>query len=305
MKENNLMGQGLGSLLGIKIEEKKKVSNAEVDINLIDAGDYQPRTIFEENSLHELKESILENGIIQPLIVTKNGDRYKLIAGERRLRASKLAGLQTVPVVVKEASNQSISLMSLIENVQRKDLGCIEVAKAYKRIINEFSLSHDELAKKIGTDKSNVSNHLRLLNMPEAVLEIIDNQDISFGHAKILASIKNEGTLQELVELIISDNISVRRLTELVDSINDSKESEIEPSMDLPKIDENSLSLNQIDTLKHDSLEEKSVKDKNYLDGYIVKIEQKKIKEDSGKLIIEYNSKEELDLILIKLKENK
>lgn len=301
MKENNLMGQGLGSLLSIKIDDKKKVTNAEVDIELIDAGDYQPRTIFEETSLNELKESIIENGIIQPLIVTKNGDRYKLIAGERRLRASKLAGLKTVPVVIKEATNQSISLMSLIENVQRKDLGCVEIAKAYKRIVNEFSLSHDELAKKIGTNKSNVSNHLRLLNMPDSILDVIDTKDVSFGHAKILASIKNESTLHELVELIINDNISVRRLTELVDSINDEKGTKTDD------ISTKSINPSDIDVKGSKDLldvlpDEKIAKDKIYLTGFCVQIEQKKTKDDSGKLILDYSSQEELDLILSKLK---
>lgn len=301
MKENNLMGQGLGSLLNIKIDDKKKVNNSEVDIELIDAGDYQPRTIFEETSLNELKESIIENGIIQPLIVTRNGDRYKLIAGERRLRASKLAGLKTVPVVIKEASNQSISLMSLIENVQRKDLGCVEIAKAYKRIVTEFSLSHDELAKKIGTNKSNVSNHLRLLNMPDSILDVIDSKDVSFGHSKILASIKNESTLQELVDLILNDNISVRRLTELVDSINDEKHTKSDEISSKPIANSESDLKSQkelSDTLPDD----KVLKDKIYLTGFLVTIEQKKTKDDSGKLILDYNSKEELDLILSKLK---
>lgn len=305
---NNLVGQGLSSLISVNLDKKKPQN--EVSIDLIDACDYQPRTIFEEESLVELKDSIVENGIIQPLIVTKNGDRYKLIAGERRLRASKMAGLTVVPVVVKEADNKSISLMSLIENVQRKDLSCIEIARAYRRIIDEFAFSHEELAKKIGTNKSNVSNHLRLLNMPEKILGMIESKAISFGHAKVLAAIKDESILTDLVDLIATDNISVKKLTELIDQFSNEKtepESKIvqsdiianndfhsDESSDIMKSDEKDFESHQI-------VSDKTVINK-YLEGYSLPIELKKNKDNSGRISIECSDQSQIDAILKFLK---
>ena len=162
-----------------------------VDVNSIKTNPNQPRKIFKEKDLEELAESIKENGIIQPLIVAEleNG-HYELVAGERRLRAAKKIGLEQVPVVVKKATEREKMIMSIIENVQRSDLNCVEEALAYYQLMNEYKLTQEDVAKKLGKERSTVANFLRVLNLPRPVIDLLQKEILSFGHAKILASVK-------------------------------------------------------------------------------------------------------------------
>ncbi|MBW2164193.1 MAG: ParB/RepB/Spo0J family partition protein, partial [Deltaproteobacteria bacterium] len=159
-------------------------------LNKIKANPHQPRVNFDGQPMEELVESIKEHGIIQPLIATKEGDTYELIAGERRLRASKIAGLETVPVVVRQAGEQAKLEMALIENIQRQDLNPIELAHAYRRLIDEFSLGQDAVAKRVGKSRSTVTNILRMLNLPDEIQVALIGGKITEGHAKYLLGVE-------------------------------------------------------------------------------------------------------------------
>lgn len=184
-----------------------------VNVDSIKTNPNQPRKIFKEKDLEELCESIKENGIIQPLIVAElEGGQYELVAGERRLRASKKAGLEMVPVVVKRATDREKMIMSIIENVQRSDLNCVEEALAYYQLMNEYKLTQEDVAKKLGKERSTVANFLRVLNLPRPVIDLLQKEMLSFGHAKILASIKEREDAIRLANEAVSKTWSVREL---------------------------------------------------------------------------------------------
>ncbi|MGZ3788592.1 MAG: ParB/RepB/Spo0J family partition protein [Bacteriovorax sp.] len=184
-----------------------------VDVSAIKTNPNQPRKIFKEKDLDELAESIKENGIIQPLIVAEfeNG-QYELVAGERRLRAAKKAGLEQVPVVVKRATDREKMIMSIIENVQRADLNCVEEALAYYQLMNEYKLTQEDVAKKLGKERSTVANFLRILNLPRPVIDLLQKEMLSFGHAKILAAVKEREDAIRLANEAVANNWSVRDL---------------------------------------------------------------------------------------------
>jgi ParB family chromosome partitioning protein len=233
MQKNKIqLGKGMAALLGnnpgsytdapasaAPIEPKKEVKVETqpmlVDVDKIVANKAQPRKIFKEKDLLELSESIKENGVIQPLIVVEKEGVFEIIAGERRFRASKLAGLTKVPVVVKRATKKDILVMSIIENVQRSDLNCVEEALAYFQLMNEFELTQEEVAKKIGKERSTIANFLRVLKLPKDVIVSLQKDLLSFGHAKVLASISDDEIIKRLSNEVISKNLSVRELEEL------------------------------------------------------------------------------------------
>ncbi|MGI4991211.1 ParB/RepB/Spo0J family partition protein [Halobacteriovorax sp. GFR7] len=189
-----------------------------LDITVIHANPNQPRKIFKEEELHELSNSIKENGVIQPLIVVKADNGYELVAGERRLRASKLAGLTQVPVVIKRATDREKMVMSIIENVQRSDLNCVEEALAYFALMEDFNLTQEEVAKKVGKERSTVANFLRILKLPRDVVELIQKDQLSFGHAKILAGVKEREDCIRIANKAALDNLSVRETEKLIKS---------------------------------------------------------------------------------------
>jgi ParB family chromosome partitioning protein len=196
-----------------------------VDISAIKTNPNQPRKIFKEKDLEELAESIKENGIIQPLIVAEYSDgAYELVAGERRLRAAKKAGLEQVPVVVKRATEKEKMIMSIIENVQRSDLNCVEEALAYYQLMNEYKLTQEEVAKKLGKERSSIANFLRILNLPRQVLELLQKESLSFGHAKILVSIKEREDAIRLANEAVVNNWSVRELEQALKAKKPAKE---------------------------------------------------------------------------------
>lgn len=184
-----------------------------VNVGSIKTNPNQPRKIFKEKDLDELAESIRENGIIQPLIVAEleNGE-YELVAGERRLRASKKIGLEQVPVVVKRATDREKMIMSIIENVQRSDLNCVEEALAYYQLMNEYKLTQEDVAKKLGKERSTVANFLRVLNLPRPVIDLLQKEMLSFGHAKILAAVKEREDATRLANEAVAKSWSVREL---------------------------------------------------------------------------------------------
>ncbi len=207
------LGRGLSSLIG---DSEVKENRTLISISSIIRNKYQPRKVFEKESLEELTNSIKERGIIQPIIVRKSEniiDKFEIIAGERRWQAAQKAGLHKVPAVVIEADNLKSLEFAIVENVQRRDLNPIEEAEGYKRLIDEFSYDQEKVAKFIGKSRAHVSNCLRLLSLPQKIIEHIGNEKISQGHAKILVGVENA---ELLAEKIISKKLSVRQAEALV-----------------------------------------------------------------------------------------
>ncbi len=200
-------------------EVVKKVSDGSpllVPISMIRLNPDQPRKIFKDLELAELSQSIKENGVIQPLIVgLLEEGRYDLIAGERRLRASKLANLEMVPVVIKRATERERKVMALIENVQRSDLNCIEEALAYFQLTEDYKLTQEELAKQVGKERSSIANFLRILKLPREVVKLVQREEISFGHAKILCAVKERENQIFLANKASAESLSVRELEKL------------------------------------------------------------------------------------------
>ena len=216
------LGRGLDALIPTAITTAQGVAIAdrdEVDINLIQPNARQPRTIFDEDQLNELASSIKEVGILQPPVVRRAvGGKYELIMGERRLRAAKLAGLTTIPVIIRQTPDNELLREALLENIHRSQLNALEEAAAYQNLINDFGYTHDELANKIGKSRPVISNTLRLLNLPASVQRRIAAGIISAGHARALLSLTDEREIEQLANRIVSENLSVRAVEEIVAS---------------------------------------------------------------------------------------
>lgn len=268
------LGKGLSAL----IPEKKQSSSGilELDINIITPNEYQPRRFFDDKALDDLVSSIREKGVIQPVIVRRISDRaYELIAGERRWRASKKAGLDKIPAIVKEAAPAEALELALIENIQREDLNPLETAEAFQRLIKDFSLTHDELSKKVGKDRATVTNYLRILKLPSEVKRWIAEGSLSIGHAKALLQIDDPLAQTAAARKIIKNGLSVREAEALSKKTSTSRPKP-KASRD-PQIA---------------SLEEKLIQSL----GTKVRLIHKSKK--GGKIEIEYYSLEELDRLL-------
>ena len=196
---------------------------AEIDINLIETNPFQPRTEFDETALRELAQSIKEQGVIQPVTVRKLGyDKYQLISGERRLRASKMAGMKTIPVFIRVANDQQMLELALIENIHRENLNAIEVAISYQRHIDECGLTQEDVSEKVGKSRSSVANFLRLLKLPAEVQIAIRDGHISMGHARALININDKEQQLKLLQQIVEDEMNVRQTEELADKAKNS-----------------------------------------------------------------------------------
>lgn len=204
-----------GAATPVKKEIQIETQPMLVDMEKIVANKAQPRKIFKEKDLLELSESIKENGVIQPILVIEKEGMFEIVAGERRFRASKLAGLSKIPVIVKRATKKDVLVMSIIENVQRSDLNCVEEALAYFQLMNEFELTQEEVAKKIGKERSTIANFLRILKLPKDVIVSLQKDLLSFGHAKILVGVNDDEAVKRLANEVIAKGLSVRELEEL------------------------------------------------------------------------------------------
>ena len=263
-----------------KTEEKVVLGNGTlVKISKIEPNREQPRKKFDEDALLELSESIKQYGVLQPLLVSDKKDYYEIIAGERRWRAAKMAGLKEIPVVIKEFSDQQIVEISLIENIQREDLNPVEEALAYRRLIDEFHLKQDEIADRVSKSRTAVTNSLRLLKLTPKVQEMIVDEMISAGHARAILGISDPET-QEMIALKVFDNkLSVRETEELVRKI-------LKPSL------KKEHSTNPAEDAIYESLEEKM----KGITGTRVFIHRKK--NNKGKIEIEYYSRDDLERII-------
>lgn len=223
------LGKGLGALLGNASDFQQSTyalgSIFNINMELIDANPYQPRNNFEKESLQELANSIDKIGIIQPVTVCKtDGEKFKLISGERRFRAAKMIGMSEIPAYIRGAdSDQEMLQMALIENIQREDLNPIEVALSFQRFVDEFSLTQEELSEKVGKKRSTVANYLRLLKLPVELQASLRDADLSMGHARALIGIDNPDTQLKLFHRIIDKGLSVRDVEKIAKEYNEKK----------------------------------------------------------------------------------
>ena len=227
------LGKGLEQLFGsenvdIDAFEQNIVDNAnnnneikQINLSEIRSNPYQPRTYFNEEALNELAESIKIHGVVEPIIVKKSIKGYELVAGERRTKASRLAGLETIPAVVKDFTDQEMMDIAILENIQREDLSPLELAEGFKKYIETTGMSQEEVAKKFGKSRSYITNALGLLNLPTPVKEKINNKEISASHARVLSKFDDENVINELADKVAKEKISVREL-ELISSTDES-----------------------------------------------------------------------------------
>ena len=209
------LGKGLGALIQNEEEQVQEVSVKELRPN-----PYQPRKVFDQKAIDELKESIQEHGILQPILARKSIKGYEIILGERRFRAASEAGLKTVPVIIKDYSEEKMMEVALIENLQREDLNPVEEAQAYQKLIDHLKLTQEELASRVGKSRPHIANHIRLLQLPKPVLELLSNGMITMGHGRALLGLKKKSKMQQVVQRIIDDSLNVRQLEKLIQDIN-------------------------------------------------------------------------------------
>lgn len=217
--KKNVLGKGLNSLIPNYNNINNNINNVFIDIDLICANINQPRKHFNDSSLNELSKSIKIHGIIQPLIVSEFDNKYLIIAGERRYRAAKMINLKKLPCIIVEKSSSEILELSLIENIQRDDLNPIEEARAFKNLIDNFNITQEHLSDRLSISRSAITNKLRLLNLSSIVQDYILNYDITEGHGKVLAGIKDEYLQLEISNKIIDEDLSVRETERIIQSL--------------------------------------------------------------------------------------
>jgi ParB family chromosome partitioning protein len=256
---------------------------ANLPIGKIETNPFQPREDFDESSLAELSQSIIEQGIIQPLTVRKMGyDKYQLISGERRYRAAKLAGIDSVPCYIRVANDEQMLEWALIENIQRENLNAIEIAISYNRLIEECSLTQDELSKKVGKNRTTVTNYMRLLRLPAEVQAALRDGSISMGHARTIINVESEAKQLAITRKIIAEELSVREVEKLVRQLD----KVIEPVSKSGKI---ALPL-KFEVIK-DTLQERLNR----------KVEVKRTSKGKGRIVIPFKSDDDLQSIISKL----
>ncbi len=236
MEKRPALGKGLSALIP-DAPEPTRPSAVEADIDRLEPNDFQPRSYVDDARLQELAQSIRANGIIQPIVVRKVGDRFQIIAGERRWRAAKVAGLLRVPVVVRDVApgtEQSLLEMALIENIQREDLNPIEEALAYRRLADEFNLTQEGIASAVGKDRASVANFQRLLKLPDEVRNEVASSRLSMGHARALLSLPDEADQRRIARDVIARSLSVRETESLVKKIVESGKPQREPAEPKP-----------------------------------------------------------------------
>ncbi|MCX7843324.1 MAG: ParB/RepB/Spo0J family partition protein [Clostridia bacterium] len=268
------LGKGLGALIETASSEDRGVVR-ELKINEIEPNINQPRKCFDDEKLLQLSESIKQHGIVQPIIVKKEDGIYRIIAGERRWRAARMAGLSSVPVIVKELENRQVMEIALVENLQREDLNPIEEAEAFEKLIKEFDMTQEQISNIVGRSRSAVANSLRLLDLSEKIKAYIINEQISSGHARALMAIEDKELQQKAAEEVIARGLNVRETENLVKKILSKK-------------------IKQKTRKKSDELLEIEESLKNIFGTKVQLLSNNK----KGKIMIEYYSDEELDRIL-------
>jgi ParB family chromosome partitioning protein len=282
IKKRRGLGRGLGSLIGDvnsltqPTREEREHALQELPLERIERGRYQPRVHFDQAALEELSESIKAQGVVQPVVVRPVGSSYELMAGERRWRAAQMAGLQTIPAVVRDLDDQAAAAIGLIENIQRQDLNPLEEARALERLIEEFGLTHQEVAEAVGRSRVGVSNLLRLLELNADVKQMVEEGRLEMGHARALLGVRG-GQQSALAQRVARQGLSVRETEALVRAANEPKVPKAVPAELDP----------DIRRLQEDLSERL---------GAVIKIQHGK--DGKGRLVIHYNTTDELDGIL-------
>jgi ParB family chromosome partitioning protein len=212
------LGKGLNAFFS---DASKEETVQEIKLKDLRPNPYQPRKTFQQEAIDELRDSILEHGILQPLVVRKSIKGYEIVVGERRFRAAKEAKLETVPAVVRELSEQQMMELAVLENLQREDLNPIEEGLAYQTLIEKLKLTQEEVAKRLGKSRPHVANHIRLLSLPPKIQELISTGKISMGHGRALLGLRQKAKLSILVEKVINEGLNVRQLEKLIQQINE------------------------------------------------------------------------------------
>ena len=226
LRQRGGLGRGLEALIGGETNIPDKAGVMEVNINDVEPGPHQPRKRFDEEKMEQLTNSIKQYGIIDPLIVKKDGDKYFIIAGERRWRAARKAGLKTVPIVERDGTDRETMEIALIENIQRADLNPIEEAEAYKRLISEYNLTQEQLSEKVGKNRTTITNSLRLLNFDKEIREMLADGRLTAGQARPLLSLENKEDRIDLANRIISADLSTRQAEMMAKRISDIRSAE-------------------------------------------------------------------------------
>jgi ParB family chromosome partitioning protein len=277
------LGRGLSALFPEKpvpneaTHHRPQEAVAELPIEAIDPNPLQPRMVFEPERLAELAQSIRSNGIIQPLIVRRRGDRFELVAGERRLRAARLAGLKAVPALIQELADERLLEMTLVENIQREDLNPIELAQAFDRMARELKLSHEQIGERTGKDRSTITNLLRLLKLPSEVQVMVAERRLSMGHARAILGLPSPDLQLQLADKAVAEGLSVRQTERLVQRMTEPRE---------PK---------PVQHIEQDPNVKAAVSELEKVLGTRVRIVPKS--DTRGKIEIEYYSMEDLDRI--------
>ena len=289
-KKRPALGKGLSALLESSLTDitSEDLSDASVlgsvallPMNSIEANPFNPRTHFETDALSELSESIATHGIIQPITVRKLGrSKYQLISGERRFKASQMAGLNEIPAYIRVANDQTMLEMALVENIQRQDLNAIEVALSYHRLIQECSLTQEKLAKQVSKSRTSITNHLRLLKLPAKIQLAVRESEISMGHARALVGIDDDETQIEIFDRVINEQLSVRDLENILrEGKNKSEEPKKKEAKQAVSNQQNHFT-------------------QNFSDKVAAKVQIKKQPTGNGKLIINFNSEVDLNRII-------
>lgn len=282
------LGRGLEALISNITQPQPTQSSqttpniSTLDISSLTPPKWQPRKKFDEEKLQQLAQSIKSSGIIEPLIVCPlENNKYEIVCGERRYRAAQIAGINSIPVVIKNLDQTQKSFLSLVENIQREDLSPIEEAYAYKKIIAEYNLTQEKLAEIVGKDRSVISNTLRILNLPQQVINLIEDGLISAGHARSLASIDNLTLVEEIAQKIVQDKLTVRDVENIVQHYKTKKSKQKTTKEVIPEI---------------------KLLEKELQQSLGTKVKIANSKNNKGKIIIHYHSVDEFDRILKKLK---
>ncbi|MFC9598408.1 ParB/RepB/Spo0J family partition protein [Peribacillus butanolivorans] len=272
------LGKGLNALFNNGEISKDEIVR-EIKLRELRPNPYQPRKSFRPEAIEELKQSIIEHGILQPIIARKSIKGYEIVAGERRYRAAKEAGLKTVPVVVRELNEQQMMELAILENLQREDLNPIEEAAAYQTLLEKLEITQEQLAIRLGKSRPHIANYVRLLSLPEKIRSYISEGEISMGHGRALLGLKKKELLQPVIDKILKEGMNVRKLEQYIHQLNDTVSRETKPAKQVKK----DIFIKE----RESSLRERL--------GTSVTIKQSKKK---GKIEIEFFSKEDLERIL-------
>ncbi len=270
------LGKGIGALFPEEAIQNEE-SVRQIELTKLVANPFQPRKVFNDESIEELAQSIREHGIIQPIVARKKGKKFEIVAGERRYRAAKIAGLTEIPVIVKEMTEQQVMEVAILENLQREDLTPIEEAEAYSNLIDKLHFTQEDLANRLGISRPHIANHIRLLQLPDEVRGMVNEGVLSMGHGRTLLGLKNKRQILDVAKKVIAQQLNVRQLETLVQSLNEDvpRETKLPPRDIFVQATESQLR-----------------------DYFGTNVQIKKQKDNKGKIEIEFYSSEDLERIL-------